>query len=195
MSVRAVAALVFLALASACSSSGPVSRPAADVLIRTRTVSESFTPRTDAAALRAFVPDVAPVDSGGECSVTRTGGSGATVVSAAFPTRAASHTTSTITFDSAGHLVRFSERRGAMRLPSTAGMTDAQRDSVMRWAIGARRSSTISFDYVIDQAIATNTGGGQPTSAILGPIREVEKLEALGPPTRRLALVRKLCGV
>ena len=53
----------------------------------------------------------------------------------------------------------------------------------------------MSFDYAIDQAVVSNSGGGQPTNAIIGPIRDIEKLEKLGPPTARLARVRKFCGV
>jgi hypothetical protein len=74
-------------------------------------------------------------------------------------------------------------------------MTDAQRDSALRAAHEARRSTTISFDYAIDQAVVSNTGGGRPSDAIIGTIRSVEKLERLGPPSARLARVRKLCGV
>jgi hypothetical protein len=62
-------------------------------------------------------------------------------------------------------------------------------------AINARRSTSISFDYAIDQAIVSNTGGGQPTNAIIGAIRDIEKLDKLGPPTVRLARARKFCGV
>ena len=39
---------------------------------------------------RAFRPAVAAVDSGGECRLTRSSGSGATTVSAGFPSLAAS---------------------------------------------------------------------------------------------------------
>src|SRR5438045_4157251 len=41
-------------------------------------IGESFSPRTGDAAIHAFIPEIAPVDSGGECNVIRTGGSGAT---------------------------------------------------------------------------------------------------------------------
>lgn len=203
---RAAAILMTMTLFLSCRSSSPqepaaspapvASAPASQPMIRTRvSMGDPFTPRTDEASLNAFVPDVAPVDSGGECSVYRTGGSGATIVTAYFPKRAGAHTSTSITFDSAGHLIRFSERRGAMPIPTTADMTDAQRDSVMRAATAARRSTSISFDYAIDQAVVSNSGGGRPTNAILGTVRAIEKLEKLGPPTARLARVRKFCGV
>lgn len=158
-------------------------------------LGDSFSPRTGDAAIHAFVPDVVPVDSGGECTVSRTGGSGATIVSAGFPTRAASHTQATLMFDSAGHLIRYSERRGGAKMPSTVGMTTVQRDSALRAATMAVRSTTVTLDYAIDQAVVANRGGGRPTDAILGTVRAIESLEKLGPLTARIERVRKLCGV
>jgi len=158
-------------------------------------IGESFSPRTGAAAIAAFVPEIAPTDSGGECMVSRTGGSGATIVSAAFPSRATSHTQATMVFDSSGRLTRFSERRGGTRIPPTAGMTAAQRDSTVRAASLATRSTSISLDYAIDQAVISNRGGGKPTDAILTNVRAVEKLEKFGPVVARIERVRRLCGV
>jgi len=158
-------------------------------------IGESFTPRNDTESIRTFKADVAPVDEGGECSVTRTSGSGATMVSVGFPQRKNAQTTMTIMFDSAGHLIRFAERRGATTLPPMTGLTDAQRDSTLRASHAARRSTSISLDYAIDQAVVTNMGGGQPTQAIISNVRTIEKLESLGRPRERLDRVRKLCGV
>lgn len=200
---RSATAILGSVMLVACSTHAPAPEPAAapassasQPMIRTRVaIGESFSPKSGEAALLAFVPDVAPLDSGGECSVMRTGGSGATIVTASFPKRIGAHTSATITFDSAGHLIRFSERRGVSPIGSTAAMTDAQRDSAIRASGIARRSTTISFDYAIDQAVVSNSGGGRPSDAIIGTVRSVEKLEKLGPPTERLARVRKLCGV
>jgi hypothetical protein len=193
-------------IVAACSSSPshapapvatatPVTR--ADTPIRRTQVviSESFSPRTGAAAINAFIPEIAPVDSGGECLVTRTGGSGATIVNASFPSRAVAHTQATIMFDSSGRLIRYSERRGGTRTPSTVGMTDAQRDSTIRAASVATRSTSVTLDYAIDQAIVSNRGGGQPTNAILSTVRAVETLPKFGPLAARVERVRRLCGV
>ena len=165
------------------------------MMIRRVSGSESFVPRTDDASIRAFRPDVAPLDSGGECSVFRTGGSGATMVTAGFPARLNPHTSVTIMFDSAGHLIRYSESWGARRVSYPGTFTNAQRDSVMRAAADAVRSTSISIDYGMDQAVVSNHGGGRPTEAILGPVRMIETLQVLGPQPVRLARVRKLCGV
>jgi hypothetical protein len=158
-------------------------------------IGDSFSPRTGAAAIAAFVPEIAPRDSGGECMVSRTGGSGATIVTASFPNRATSHTQATMVFDSAGRLTRFSERRGGTRIPSTAGMTVEQRDSTVRAASLATRSTSISLDYAIDQAVISNRGGGKPTDAILTNVRAVEKLDKFGPIAARIERARRLCGV
>ena len=162
---------------------------------RMEMISDSFSPQTGPEAIKAFVLDVVVEEKGGECSLTRTGGSGATVVTAWFPARTTANLQVSMTFDSAQHLVRYSERRGITRIQSTAGMTEAQRDSVLRASTSAVRSTTISFDWVIDQAIVLNRGGGRPTNAILGPVRAIEKLDKLGPPVARLERVRTLCGV
>jgi len=193
-----VAALVVAMLFVAGCRSAPPTPPApatprvqrADVL-----VGDSFSPRSGEAAIRAFVPDVAPVDSGGECSTFRTPGSSATMVTASFPTRAAAHTQATVTFDSSGRLVRYSEVRGVAKISGAAGMSVAQRDSAFRAAINARRSTNITLDYPVDRAIVINRGGGRPTDAITGSVRAVESLERLGPIKARVERVRRLCGV
>jgi hypothetical protein len=101
----------------------------------------------------------------------------------------------TITFDSAGRLVRVSDRWGVTRLPSTVGMTAAQRDSTLRAASAATRSTQVMLDYVVDQAFAMNRGGGRPTDAITGPVRDMERVAKLGPPMARIERVRRLCSV
>ncbi len=165
-----------------------------DVVVRVRS-SESFTPQRGDAAIQAFVPEIAPVDSGGECYTGRIPGSGVTTVSASFPTRKVQRTTITLTFDSVGHLARYSELRGVPRPQSPVGLTDAQRQEAVRVAIDTTRSTSLSFDYAIDQAIVMNRGGGKPTNAIMGTIRSFERLDKLGPPIARIERARKLCGV
>jgi hypothetical protein len=123
----AAGALAVSACRSAASlpsrAPGPVVRDTVrDVMVRTRvSVGDSFSPQTGAAAIRAFVPEVAPVDSGGECMLLRTGGSGATIVTAFFPKRTSVQTQVNITFDSSGRLVRYAFGDG--RLTMIAVMT------------------------------------------------------------------------
>jgi hypothetical protein len=155
----------------------------------------SFSPKRGAAALQAFVPDVAADITTGECNLTRTSGSGATVVIAYFPARSRPQTQMSLSFDSAGHLVRFGERRGIPKIPSTTGMSLAQRDSTIRVNNDAIRSTDISLDYAVDQAMVMNRGGNRPWMAVMGTVREVESLEQLGPPRSHVERARRLCGV
>jgi hypothetical protein len=166
------------------------------VLVRTSVrAGETFIPRTGDEAIRAFVPDVSGEETGGECTFVRTGGSGATVATAYYPSRLMARLQVSVTFDSAGRLVRYSERRGIVRFAPTPGMTPAQIDSLVRATEAQVRSTSISMDYAIDQAVVSNRGGGKPTEAVLATVRAIERLDKLGPPVARMERMRKLCGV
>jgi hypothetical protein len=158
-------------------------------------VTDSYTPQRGEAALRAFVPEVSADETGGECTVNRTTGSGATMVTAFYPARTTSTFQITVTFDSVGHIVRYSERRGIPHPKPPTGATRAQLDSTIRAAEAGIRSTTIGLDYPIDQAIVMNRGGGKPIDAVMATIRDVEHAEKLGSVPARLERMRKLCGV
>jgi hypothetical protein len=166
------------------------------VFVQTRVgIGDSFSPQRGDAALKAFVPEVPANLATGECNLMRTSGSGATIVIAYFPSRTAVQTQLNLSFDSAGHLVRFNERRGVPKMPPMTNMTPAQRDSTIRVNDAAIRSTNVSLDYAIDQAIAMNRGAGRPTTAIIGTVRAVEALQQLGPPKEHVERARRLCGV
>jgi hypothetical protein len=74
-------------------------------------------------------------------------------------------------------------------------LSSAQLDSAIRTNEARLRSTTVSLDYGMDQGVAMNRGAGQPTKAIIGTVREIERLDQLGPPAARLERMRKLCGV
>ncbi len=200
--------LIVIAVAIVACSSGqpatsiPVPQPAPgqrgpnDVLIQTRRVdvTGSFSPRSDQASIDAYVPDIAPFDSGGECNVLRTGGNGATIVSAQYPDRLHARTSVTMTFDSAGHMVRFNERHSDRANEAYRGCAE-QLDSALQAHTRVTRSSTVQLDFVLDQGLALSSGAGKPTIAISAPVRVIERLARLGPPTERMARSRKLCGV
>ena len=159
-------------------------------------ISESYRPETGPAALKAFVADVSAKEDGGECQVARTSGSGATTVSASYPTRVGSQLQVTVTFDSAGHLIRYAEFRGSPpTIPRGPRVTSASVDSAFREHEARNRSTAITLDYGADRATAMNRGGGRPTIVITGTVREIERLDQLGPPTARLERMRKHCGV
>jgi hypothetical protein len=194
----AVAFTVACASANSSRPATPATAPAppTDLFVRTRAgASETFIPAQGEAALQSFVPDVAAEEDGGECSLVRTGGSGATIVTAFYPKRSLPRMQVTTTFDSGGRLVRYSERRGIPHFAPAPGATPEQIDSLIRKTEASIRSTTINMDYAVDQAIVSNRGGGKPTVAVLGTVRAVERLEKLGPPAARLERMRKLCGV
>jgi hypothetical protein len=172
------------------------SRPAVTMQVRT-VVSDAFSPQTGPAAVKAFVPDVAATESGGECAMHKlTPISSAQVATAYFPTRAEPKMTVALTFDSAGHLTRYSEVRGFTGIRNIPpGTNEAQRAAMLKDGIAATRTTSISFDYAVDQAVVRNHGGGQPDHAVLATPREIESLAVFGPVTQRLVRVRKLCGV
>lgn len=160
-------------------------------------VSDPYSPDVGPAAVKAFVPDIVASDSGGECAMRKLPGmSSANIATASFPNRAAALMTVSLTFDSVGHLVQYSEMRGVIGLRGLPpGTSMAQRDSMLKAARAAMRSTSISFNYPIDQGVLRNYGGGKPDNAVLASIRELESLPKLGPVKDRLVRVRKLCGV
>lgn len=196
--VVATLALCIVACHSAPpATSAPASATTAAARPMERVVVEPMTvrPATGDSALRAFRPDVPPVDSGGQCRLTRSAGSGATTVLAFFPSADSSRATMMVTFDSAGHLVRFSDIRGARPYRTPPGTTEAQHDSIRRAADAAQRRTSISLDFASDMGVAMNMGGGRPNQGVTGTVRAIERLEQLGPPMRRIERLRRLCGV
>ena len=100
-----------------------------------------------------------------------------------------------MTFDSAGHLIRYAEFRGTPPIPVGLRLNSASLDSAIRENEARNRSTTITLDYGSDRGVAINRGGGRPTIAITGTVREIERLAQLGPPIARLERMRKLCRV
>ena len=201
-----VVSLIAIAAVTACSKStvapstaaapAPARRTAStptsvDLMVR---VGDSFSPQRGAQALKAFVAEVQPEESGGECTLLRTSGNGALTVTASYPSRTDAKSTVTVMFDSAGHVARYLEMRGVVRFKG-AGLKLEQLDSARRAAEAAIRTTSFTFDYPIDQAIAMNRGGGRPTVAVIGSVREMENLEQLKSPAARMERMRKLCGV
>jgi hypothetical protein len=169
------------------------SRPASDTQVRIR--SESFSPATSDSALRAFKPHAQPVDSAGQCAVRRSSGNGSTIVSASFQGANSTGTTTTLSFDSVGHLVRFTDAWGSPRIRPAPGASREQLDSAFSRVSRSIRMTSITLDWSVDQAMVFNSGGGEPTVAVTSSVRAVENLPQLGPPTKRIQFIRKFCGV
>ena len=200
--IRVLRAAAVVAFVVGCAGSPPAAAPAptaarqtpvrTDVLVR----EESFTPLRGDSALRAFIAEVAPYEEDGECQLLRTSGSGATTVSAAFPTRASARMTVAISFDSAGHVVSYSETRGVpppVKLPP--GTPRDRLDSAFAVGRAAVRSTVVTLNFPLDRAMIMNRGGGKPTNAVMAAVVQVEHLASLAGPAARMERVRKLCGV
>ena len=156
-------------------------------------IEEPVTTASGPVAAREFVADAKPDESGGECMLTRTSGNGALTATAFYPTRTASTTQVGVTFDSSGRVVRYFEMRGIPHTPP--GLRREQVDSARRAIQASLRSTSISFDYVVDRAFVLNRGAGKPATGVTASVREMETLENLGRPAARMERMRKLCGV
>lgn len=190
---------LFMLVAAVSCRANPETTPTSgsstpEVMVRV-TSGPTVRMSSSAMALADFTPDVAPVDSGGECRVMRTSGSGATIVTAYFPNQRDPETVVSLAFDSVGTLVRFTDSRGNIRINIPPGSSPSVRDSLLRSSGDAKRRTSITLDYPLDRAFAVNSGGSEPTQGVTGTIREMESLEKLGPPSARLVRARKLCGV
>jgi hypothetical protein len=73
-------------------------------------------------------------------------------------------------------------------------MSGAQIDSALTAAMNAVRTTSITLDYPVDQAVLMNRGNRRPIDAAMGTVRAAENAERLGL-RKRLDRVRALCGV
>lgn len=197
--MKTLCALSLFAVACATSHAAPGAAsadtgapPSARVRI---SGGEMFSPEMGSPAVRAFVPDVAATEDGGECALHKIPNSTALIATATFPNRKEPLMSVSMTFDAQGKVVRYSETRGIPRIKGgTIGMTETQRDSSLGVAIAAVRSTIVMLDYPLDQGILRNRGGGLPEHAAVSSAREVEGLPRLGIKAR-MEHFRKLCGV
>ena len=149
--------------------------------------------RTGAAALAAFRPAVAPVDSGGECLVRAEQRPGVRAISAYYPARRDARSVVTVTVDSAGTLLRYSERRGGVSF-SLAGATTEEERAARRAEFQRQPTTTISLDLVTGTAIVSNDGGDSVGAAVRAPVDAVLESAALGRPAERARAVQARCG-
>lgn len=144
--------------------------------------------------LASFVADVQANDAGGECTRMPAVKYLERRVTVFYPTRAAPAMYASITFDSSGHLARYSEVRGAKLLQPVSGLSaKQQRDSAAR-AASAARVTTINLNYATDEATLMNEGGRKPMIAVSASARSVQQDSRFGI-SGRVARMRKLCGV
>jgi hypothetical protein len=96
--------------------------------------------------------------------------------------------------DTSGRLVRFSDRRGRVRISGIPGGSRAQFDSAFAEARRTTRSSTVSLDYALGQALLMNDGGGKADEALMVPLRAMANDERFGAPDARAHAVLARCA-
>ncbi len=181
---------VVLALLSAAVGCG--SRAAAPTPILRR--GQEVRPLRVSADVVSWRPEIAPVDSGGECSAAPLPGMGVRALLVQFPARATAQASLIVTLDSTNTPIRFTDSRGVLRTPGFAqAKTDAERDSVLREARRLVRRTTISYDFATGTAMAINLDGGRPDQAVSGAITLFDTLPAMGAPRRRMQRALAIC--
>lgn len=180
-----------LAVGAAACGGRPAPPRETDVLIGRPSSRPNATP----AALARFRPAQPAPDTSGVCEprVMRIGSG--RQITMWIPDRATARATIAAIFDSTGRLVRSSERRGviAVRTPGGAKSMEEVRRAFDA-AEAAVRTTMLSFDYVIDQALLTNRGGGQADETVMARASEAGALESLGRPRARLDAMIARCG-
>ena len=133
---------------------------------------------------------------GGECQTIRTTATGAVFKTAYYPSKADARVTVSLTFDSVGRLIRSTQTNGVLRFHLPPGdTTPATRDSDLSAAVQSVHSTTISLDYVTDDGLLIQRGGGRPERSMLVSTTAVGDLEVLGRPAERACEAATTCHV
>ena len=98
-----------------------------------------------------------------------------------------------ITLDTAGHIVRVSDRRGRVSFRGVPGGTPAQFDSALAESRRTTRSSGISLDLVTGQAVLSNDGGGRPDRNIMVRVSAVANDPRFDRPLARAYAIVARC--
>ena len=100
----------------------------------------------------------------------------------------------TVNVDPSGRMVRFSDRRGRVKVSGLKGVTGRQLDSAFAAARRETRSSTVYLDYVLGQAMLSNDGGGREDESIMVPLTAVANEARFGAPDSRARALLARCG-
>jgi hypothetical protein len=181
-----------LAITVGCQQAAPAPSPEPVAVI---TRSETRALRTPTRAqLDSFAFDVAlPADSGVCVRRPVPIGVGRTVA-IYYPDQRQAVASAVVTLDSAGRIVRFSDRRGQVTLQGLRGASPAQFDSALAANRRATRSSSLYLDYVLGQAIVGNEGGGLPEQHWMLPINVVANNPRFGRPAVRARQIVARCS-
>lgn len=144
-------------------------------------------------AIRAWRPDRAAVEGGGECQSFPMPMPGVRTLSVQFPSRAKPEGTVSITVDSLGRLLRYSDNRGARNVRIPANATAAQRDSAIAADNARMRRTSISLDFASGMGIAVNQGGDLPDDAVSSHVTVFNTHQQFGSPAKRIEQVTAIC--
>ena len=194
-SVRHPRALLLGALLAslACRSGASATSPEPTPILRRHSESRQV-PVGSRAQLAALTLDVPLSTDSGVC-VQRLEQSGVgRMISVYYPGEQSAVSVATVNLDTAGRIVRFTDRRGRVRIDGLKGATGKQIDSAFAAARRASRSSTLFLDYVMGQAVLTNDGGGKEDENLLVPLAAVANDSRFGAPDARARAVIARCG-
>lgn len=99
-----------------------------------------------------------------------------------------------VNVDTAGHIIRYSERRGEVSLDAGRRLTRQELDSAITATRLRTRSSTIYLDYGLGHALLTNEGGGRKTESIMARLTAVANDPRFGAPDARARAIVARCG-
>jgi hypothetical protein len=180
-----------LAFIVGCRQAAPAPAPS-PIAVMARSETRVF-PRPTQAQLDSFSFDVPlPADTG--VCVRRSVPVGVgRMISVYYPDQRQAEASQTVTLDSMGHIVRFSEQRGRMNLQGLRGATPAQFDSAIVATRRANRSSSLYLDFVLGQAMLGNEGGGRPEQHWMVPLSDVANNPRFDRPLARAYAIVSRC--
>ena len=183
--------------AASCRSATPAASPATqstDAVIAYSKVDTTRVPidvRTQLAAFNLEVP--LPTDTG--VCVRRPVPMGiGELVSLYYPGVRNAVAVAAVNVDSAGHIIRYSERRGEVNFKFSRPLRGQELDSAITAARQRTRSSSIYLDYDLGHATLANEGGGRRNQSVLAPLTAVANDPRFGAPDARAHAIVARCG-
>ena len=144
--------------------------------------------------VNTFVPNVPLPSDSGECSPRERSPSGeGFTVMLFYPSRAAPVAVSIALLTSDDRLIRFTDRRGGLRLPPMPGLTRAQVDSAVVDFLRSVPRTTITLDYLTNRATVMNEGANRRSDGFAVPIDHIARHERYDSPDDRAHAIVARC--
>ena len=163
-------------------------------LVRTTTATETrVVPVANRTRLADFSLDVPLPSDSGVCVRRPVPAGVGEMVSVYYPEQPHASAVTTVTVDTTGRIVRVSDRRGRVSFRGVPGGTPAQFDSAFAEARRSTRSSSVTLDLVIGQAILSNDGGGRPDQSVMALASSVANDPRFDRPLARAYAIVARC--